>query len=299
LGNSSVLQNSNTYPPYRFHLGDTECTVVSDGPLDLGPPAQSFPGVSEEEIREQLARNFLPIDTVLAEQNILIVQVGGKRVLFETGMGAEETLFGTNSGRLFSSLERAGIAPESVDAIACSHPHPDHIGGICSPSGEPRFPNAQIYLSKKDFSFWTDEKLLGTKADAAVKIARSNLLPVRDRLVFFEDGEEFLPGVQAMYTPGHTAEHTCFILTAKNQSLALIGDVSHHPVLLLERPRNHFVADLDPKQAAASRVRLFAMLAEKRMPILGYHFPWPGIGHVAAEGDGFRYVPEAVRWTAT
>jgi hypothetical protein len=36
---------------------------------------------------------------------------------------------------------------------------------------------------------------------------------------------------------------------------------------------------------------MLSMLAANRMPLLAYHFDWPGIGHVAEEGDGFRYFP--------
>jgi hypothetical protein len=31
--------------------------------------------------------------------------------------------------------------------------------------------------------------------------------------------------------------------------------------------------------------------AANRIPILAYHFAWPGMGHVAKQGDGFRYFP--------
>jgi hypothetical protein len=37
--------------------------------------------------------------------------------------------------------------------------------------------------------------------------------------------------------------------TAGNQSMCRIGDLSHHPVLLFERPRSQFIYDLDPLQA--------------------------------------------------
>jgi hypothetical protein len=78
---------------------------------------------------------------------------------------------------------------------------PTHIGGICTDEGVSLFPNALIYVSENDFNFWTDEKLLGTHLDLSVKIARNNLLPVLERIVIFKDGQEFLPGVQAMFTP--------------------------------------------------------------------------------------------------
>ena len=37
--------------------------------------------------------------------------------------------------------------------------------------------------------------------------AKKNLLPNRDRIVFYKDGQEVIPGVQAMHTPGHTVGH--------------------------------------------------------------------------------------------
>ena len=89
--------------------------------------------------------------------------------------------------------------------------------------------------------------------------------------------------------------------------MCLIGDLSHHPVLLLERPRSQFVYDLDPLQAAETRVKVLTMLSRERMTVYGGQFPWPGVGHVAEENGEFRYFPEAtlgayvasrqLRWT--
>jgi hypothetical protein len=31
------------------------------------------------------------------------------------------------------------------------------------------------------------------------------------------------------------------------------------------------------------------MLSSDRVPVMSYHFPWPGFGHIAKAGDGFRY----------
>ena len=72
--------------------------------------------------------------------------------------------------------------------------------------------------------------------------------------------------------------------------LCYIGDLAHHPILLLERPRTQFAFDTDPVQSAESRVRMLGMLAANRVPLLAYHFAWPGIGYVLKAGDGFRYL---------
>lgn len=292
------LSKLQPYSRYSIPFGDAEIVVVTDGPLNLGSPDGSLRGMSKEEIETMLERNYLPTDRVVIEQNIPIFLSGGKKILFDTGIGTLQW-FGPQAGRLQTSLKEAGIDPGSIDAVVCSHPHPDHIGGLCTDAGVPLFPNAQIYLAENDFNFWTDEKLLGSPLDLAIKVARNNLLPVRDRLVFFKDGQEFLPGIQAMFTPGHTKEHACFTVTSGKESMFLIGDVSHHSVLLLERPRSEFIYDLDPQQAIETRVKVLEMLSKDRMAVFAVHFPWPGLGHVGKDKDGFRYFPESLRWSVS
>jgi glyoxylase-like metal-dependent hydrolase (beta-lactamase superfamily II) len=114
-------------------------------------------------------------------------------------------------------------------------------------------------------------------------------------MVFIKDGQEFLPGIQAIAAPGHTVGHTIFMISSGGKSLAYIGDLAHHPVLLLQKPLTEFAYDTDPKQSAQSRVKMLGMLADQRIALLAYHFAWPGIGHVARQGDGFRYYPEPMK----
>jgi hypothetical protein len=54
--------------------------------------------------------------------------------------------------------------------------------------------------------------------------------------------------------------------------MAYIGDLAHHPVLLMEKPLTEFAYDTDPKQSAQTRVRLLNMLASNKTPIVAYHF---------------------------
>jgi glyoxylase-like metal-dependent hydrolase (beta-lactamase superfamily II) len=301
LGASTLLGGSalarapklGTQTPYwhRFELGDAEVTVVSDGPLPLGDPSGTFTGVPKEEVKKMLTDNFLNPDNVVLEQNSPVVNTGDKLILFDTGMGTSQA-FGPTTGRQQKSLAEAGIKASDIDAVVLSHAHIDHIGGIVGADDKPLFPNAQYYISQADFDYWTDEGKLGSPLKDFVVHARKNLLPVRDRLVFFKDGQEFLPGVQAMAAPGHTVGHHMFMVTSNGKSFAFLGDLTHHAVLLLERPLMEFSYDTDPKQSAQSRVKMLTMLAANKIPVMSYHFAWPGYGHVAKNGDGFRYYPE-------
>ena len=217
LGGSALAKapKLGTQTPYwhRFVLGDAEVTVVSDGPLPLGPPKGTFVGVPDEEVRKMLSDNFLNPDNVVLEQNSPIVNTGDKLILFDTGMGTSKA-FGPTTGRQQKSMAEAGIKPGDIDAVVLSHAHIDHIGGLVGADDKPLFPNAQFYITQSDFDFWTDEGKLGSPLKDFVVHARKNLMPVRDRIVFIKDGQEFLPGVQAIAAPGHTVGHTIFMVTS-------------------------------------------------------------------------------------
>jgi glyoxylase-like metal-dependent hydrolase (beta-lactamase superfamily II) len=237
-----------------------------------------------------LVDNFLSPDNIVLEQNSPVVNTGDKLILFDTGMGTSQ-LFGPTTGRQQKSLAEAGIKPEDIDAVVFSHAHVDHIGGVVDASGKVLYPNAQYYIAQSDFDYWTDEGKMGSPLKDFVVHARKNLMPIRDRLVFYKDGEAFLPGVQALGAPGHTVGHTMFMITSGDKSFAFLGDLTHHQILLMEKPRMEFSYDTDPKQAAESRVKMLDMLAANKIPVMSYHYPWPGYGHVVKTGEGFHYLP--------
>ncbi len=273
LGGSALARapKLTTQPSYfyRFNIGGAQVTVVSDGPLPLGPPKGTFVGIPDEDIKKMLTDNFLSPDNIVLEQNSPIVNMGDKLVLFDTGMGTSKA-FGPTTGRQQKSMAEAGIKPEDIDA----------------------FPNAQFYIAQSDFDYWTDEGKMGSPLKDFIVHARKNLMPVRDRLVFYKDGQEVLPGITAMATPGHTVGHHIFMVNSDGKSFAFLGDLTHHQILLLEKPRMQFSYDTDPKQAAESRVKMLDMLAANKIPVMSYHYPWPGYGHVVKTGEGFHYIAE-------
>jgi glyoxylase-like metal-dependent hydrolase (beta-lactamase superfamily II) len=99
-----------------------------------------------------------------------------------------------------------------------------------------------------------------------------------------------------MLTAGHTVGHTSFVITSGGKSLFVVGDLTHH-VILIEKPQMQVGFDTDPKQGVTTRIKVMDMLAAQRMPALVYHLPFPGIGHLAKQGDGFRYVAEPMQFT--
>lgn len=95
----------------RFHHKDFQCTVVTDGPMNIGSPANGFPNADPREIIEFLANAFLPTDSVTLNQNLLIVNTGQNLVLFDiahklTPAGSHRVdAAGITTGVLFMSSE--------------------------------------------------------------------------------------------------------------------------------------------------------------------------------------------------
>ena len=85
------------------------------------------------------------------------------------------------------------------------------------------------------------------------------------------------------------------MITSGGKSICNIGDLTNHQILFTEQPRTEYAYDTDAKQAVATRIKMLDMLASNRIPMLAYHFPWPGIGHVSKRGDGFRYHPSPMQ----
>lgn len=277
-------------PPafYNFKHGDVQVTLVSDGVLKVGDGRKIIKEATTEELTERLEAAFLPADNMVLQQNIPVLKIGGKTIIVDTGSGATE-MFGDGTNRLVGNLRAAGIDPATVDLIVLSHCHPDHVGGMIDGAGKMVFPNAQVSVNEADFKFWTDEAKLSGDMKPFIEFARARLLPYKDKTTFHKGGQDIVSGLQAIDAPGHTVGHTIFMLTAGSKPLAITVDCAHHHILFVEKPKIEFGYDTDSKQAVATRLKIWDMLATDRTPFIAYHFPWPGLGNLAKSGDAYRY----------
>jgi glyoxylase-like metal-dependent hydrolase (beta-lactamase superfamily II) len=262
-----------------------QATIVSDGPLTL-PSAQTiFTGPSGEAMDAALTEAGAPTDRVQVEQNCLLLETGGKRALFDNGLGSQK-LYGPDSGILLDSLRQAGIDPASIDAMVLTHAHSDHCWGTMGDDGTPNFPNATLYMAQKELDFWTSDPS-NERFKRSVDGVRTHLLPLRERINFVRDGEEFLPGVQAWLTPGHTPGHMSYLFDG---GWCLAGDVAFHDPLSYRFPEAESAFDVDPTIGVTTRRRVLDRLAHERLSVIGYHHPWPGLGRVERAGDSLRFV---------
>ena len=128
---------------HRFTIGDIPAMMISDGPLRLARPHRIFQGVDPAALADALTHAGQVPDRILVEQNCLLLETGGKRALFDNGMGTD-TMFGSEAGRLLANMREAGVDPASIDALVLTHAHSDHCWGTMGDDGTPNFPNATI-----------------------------------------------------------------------------------------------------------------------------------------------------------
>jgi glyoxylase-like metal-dependent hydrolase (beta-lactamase superfamily II) len=284
--------NTNAPPFYRFKHGTFEITVVSDGPLVLPTLDVVLENAPKADLERILTANRMPTDRWIGPQNVLVVNTGRHLVLIDTGMGDRSKALGPDNGHLMRNLALAGIDPAAIDVVAITHAHIDHCWGLVDARDRLNFPNARVAIAMSDYEFWTQESLLANPAARDfVLYTRTNLLPVRDRIIPVRDGAEVVPGITAMATPGHTVGHHSYVIESGGQRLVNVGDVLHHHVLLLRHPEWHNIFDSDKAQGAATRRRVLETMSADGTQCVLYHFPFPGVGRFVRAGQGFAWIP--------
>lgn len=288
--------------PYaRFRHGSFECTVVTDGILEMGPARVNFPTADPAEVDALLTEYYLDPEKVRLNDNILVVDTGDTLIQFDSGVGIDPAFgrgfFGPKTGQTIPNLKRAGIDPADIDIVAITHTHPDHVWGLVDELGRPLYPNAKVAVSREDFAYWTNLDNIHDGMSDHLKDhftgARKNLLPYveEDRVIWVGDGTELVPGVTAIATPGHSPGHIVYRIDSDGETIICWGDLCHHYVLLLQRPEWSFQFDHNKPAATAQRHRIYDFVAENRYKVLAYHFPFPGLGNLRPDGTGYAWQP--------
>jgi len=261
-----------------FTLGDFTVTTLLTASATRDDAKQLFAGdATDEEFAALSAENFISDQSLQLYVTPTLVDTGSEKVLFDTGL---------NPGGIVQSLADAGVTPDEIDVLVITHMHPDHIGGLMT-DGAPTFPNARYVTAGAEYNFWSGMEAGNRVGDAVA----ANVTPLAEKMTFVDDGASVVSGVTSMASFGHTPGHMCYMLESGGRQLVLTADLANHYVWSFARPDWGFGFDADKAAASASRKAVLGMLAADRIPMIGYHMPFPAAGFVETRGEGFRYVP--------
>jgi glyoxylase-like metal-dependent hydrolase (beta-lactamase superfamily II) len=270
-----TMQGSGFAPWNRFKLGSFEVTTLLAGTRAGDKPQETFgTNATPEDFAALSAANFIPADRTQNFFTPAVVNTGAEIVLFDTGLAAEGTL---------AALTAAGLSAETVDVVVLTHMHGDHIGGLMGADGTtPTFPNARYVTGAVEHNHWTG---------AANEGFDKNVKPLNDKITFIDNNGSVVTGITGMDAFGHSPGHMVYQVESEGQRLMITADTANHFVWSLQKPDWEVRFDADKAAAAATRRAVFGQIAADRIPFIGYHMPFPGVGYVEAMGDGFRYVP--------
>jgi glyoxylase-like metal-dependent hydrolase (beta-lactamase superfamily II) len=283
------LADAPTIGALRRKVGSIEVTALLDGYIDI--KSELFVGLVNGEAQRLAEASFNKPGPRRTPVNAYLVNLGDRLVLIDAGMSDGS---GPALGRLPAALQAAGVAPDQVDTLLITHMHPDHINGVLTSAGEALFPNAELVVPTTDYAFWHDDANMNQAPDEAKPFfigARQAAAAYADRLRQVDGEREAVGSIRTVPLPGHTPGHAGFIVESDGDALFIWGDAVHMATYQFARPDWSIAFDIDPKLAAETRKRTFDRVTADRMLIAGMHLPFPGFGHVARDGQAYRFVP--------
>ncbi|MGW2746835.1 MBL fold metallo-hydrolase [Streptomyces sp. NPDC001450] len=292
-----------------FVIGDVEVLRVVEWQGPFVPARQLVPGCGPEvwkEYEEQLAPGHWEpgADMAVMALQTWVVRSAGRTVLVDTGVGRERErpgnpLFHRRQGDLPGRLLRAGVDPGEVDVVVNTHIHADHVGwNTYDADGEwvPTFPGARYLLPAADDHHFGPEGGYGggVRVDDRL-IYEDSVAPVHraGQAEVWEGVYRIDEHLVLEAAPGHTPGSSILHVESRGERAVFVGDLLHSP-LQIPHPECSSCFCLDPRQAAATRLRVLERAAEERALVVPAHFGGGGAVEVRKEKGEFALH----RWAA-
>ncbi len=194
----------------------------------------------------------------------------------------------TRSGTFLANLAAAGVRPEAVDHVMCTHLHRDHVGWntiLRDGRWVPTFPNATYVFSRKEYDYWAtqrDQRPNEGFPDSVLPIVEAGRAALVTNDYALDDEVWLEP------TPGHTPDHVSVHLKSNGAQAVITGDLLHTPVQCLE-PDWAMRADSDPGLARKTRRAFLERYCGTDVLVCATHFPSPSLGRIVSRGDRFWF----------
>jgi glyoxylase-like metal-dependent hydrolase (beta-lactamase superfamily II) len=231
----------------------------------------------------------ITIQSFLIRQNGLIILVDS--CSGNDKAARERPVFRNAHWPWLQRLAEAGVKPEDVDIVLCSHLHVDHVGWntrLDNGRWVPTFPNARYVFGKTDYDHFLSLDRDPQKGPAIGGALRDSVLPIVEAgLCQMVDGTETIEEhLSLTRAPGHSPGHVLIDLASQGRHALFSGDIIHHVIQVYHPTWNSF-ACLDQAAARQSRRMTLERCAGSGALLMPQHFGAPHICHIDAKGDGF------------
>lgn len=256
----------------RARIGDAEIIICTDGTCRFDGGAM-FGVVPKTLWSKKVEADEL--NRVMLGLNCVIVRIGGKTILVETGFGNKiapklKEIYATQE-RLPASLAAAGITPAQVDIVINTHLHWDHCGwnSVLDETGnaQPWFPNAQYIVHKGEVDHgrhqWERDRVsyVPDNYEPMISNGQMSLIDTPEA--------DICPGVSVECFPGHTRQLMAVHIESGGEHACFISDLLPTTAHLDIGWAMGF--DLDPLRTIEERKRFYARAIPEKWLVLFPH----------------------------
>jgi glyoxylase-like metal-dependent hydrolase (beta-lactamase superfamily II) len=271
---------------YPFRVGDFDCIAIRDA-AEPCPVRELLPDVDDPQVREALALRGWPTDDMPYDFLGLFVRAGDDAIVIDPGWGPCTDRL---ESRFLPSLRQAGIEPDRVAFVILTHLDLDHAGGVIAPDGSLAFPNARHVMAEEAWTGYRSERILAMCSPTDAESYRTLARLLEGRVLLTRDETEVVAGVRTVPAPGHRLGHLAVEFVSRGETLLHLADTALHPIVV-EHPTWKTGYDSSQEKIQETRRRLFERAARSGALVFLSHAPFPGLGHIASEGFGWRWSP--------
>lgn len=279
-----------------WQIGDVRITRIIETEDTSMAADFMVPDATPEALAEidWLRPHFVTADgQLISSIYSLLLESQGKRLVVDTCLGNDKPRavpdWNERQGAFLEEIAAAGFPRDTVDYVACTHLHPDHVGWntmLVDGQWVPTFPNARYLFSEADWA-WLDQAPVTPLGDYCGDSVR----PVVDAGLadIIVPDYAITDEVRMVSTPGHSPGHMSVLIESGGARAIVTGDLMHHPCQIA---RPHWCSPFDFDQSRALNTRKSFINDHSDSPILviGTHFATPSAGHIVTDGDTYRLV---------
>lgn len=290
------------HPRLRRHsIGALTITRIDETELSGLAPQALFPDLADEAADPALFPAHMSTaagEIRLASHSWLVEGPQGK-ILIDTGIGDGKQrplspMFHDRQSEFLVRLEEAGVAPSEVNWVLHTHLHVDHVGWNTRAVDAvwlPTFPAARHVFSGEEYRFFADPAQATARQRNSFLARQDSVDPIvanGQAMMITANGEEVLPGIRFLPTPGHSPFHASILISSQGETALFAGDTLHH-VAQVRRPEVNSVFDADPVAARRARAQVLDLAAQPVVTLFGAHISGSSALRVVRSAAGYDW----------